>query len=561
MSLKSRSILFVISLILFLAPGWAPYFAQVAAHNMFITGDSLFLLGLAIFAGLLCSFLLPNGLLEGTNCLFGFVRSKFIILAGIFLPLVLFSLYLVNQKILHSFMGSADEHSCYFLAECIRMGKWWVKPHPLSEFFNVVHVGNRDGKWFSVYPPGWPLIWALGLQLNIVDWLNPILATLALIFFYKSGKRIFGSSSAWFGIFCLVITPYFAFTSASYFSHGTCLLMIALFVYTFLKWMDATSESKQILWAMAAAFACGYGLNTRYLTMAAIAAPFILYRLFQLLTRREKITKADFIFAGILVLSVSFLLYNNYVVTGKPFKAPNRYDKGWERLGFHGDYTVIDGLFYIVARFFYLIDWVPPMFVVLFLASLFQKRSFDFLQKLFRWSFFYLVFAYFFYYSWGGNQFGPRYYFEGIPFMMLTMADGLRYWWKEGAPALKKFLLGVVIVSLGTAGYQFYKQGSFYDVASAQRKALYVLAEKSIDKPSIVFIKGFLGDKLVMSQDDAIRNSPRLDGKILYAKDIPEKNKLLREFYPNREYYIGYFDRTLKQAKLEKYPNEENSSH
>jgi len=552
MSLKTRGILLVLSLIFFLAPWWTPHFEQVAGHNMFITGDSIFFLGLAIFVGLISQWLLPQSLLDGTDRLFGFVRSKFIFFAISFLLLVLCALYWVNQNILHSFMNSADEHSCYFLAESIRMGKWWVEPHPLSEFFNVVHVGNRDGKWFSVYPPGWPLVWALGLQFNIVDWLNPILATLSLIFFYKAAKKIFGMSSAWFGIFCLVITPYFAFTSASYFSHGTCLFMVALFVYAFLKWMESSQESKRILWAVIAAFACGYGLNTRYLTMAAIAAPFILYRLFRILMRKEKVDKADFIFSGILILSFAFALYNNYMVSGKPFKAPNRYDKGWERLGFRGGYSVVEGLFYIVARLFYLIDWVPPMFVVLFFASLFQKRSFEFYGQLFRWGFFYLVFAYFLYYSWGGNQFGPRYYFEGVPFLMLAMADGLRYWWKEGVPALKKFLLGVVIVSLGTAGYQFYEQGSFYEVASAQRKALYVLAEQTINKPSIVFIKGFLGDKLVMSQDDAIRNSPRLDGIILYARDIPEKNQLLREFYPDREYYLGYFDRTSKEAKLEK---------
>lgn len=508
-------------------------------------------LGIALFLAWFCKFVLPDFTIQWTENLFALVKKNFLVLTAFFLIFCLAAFYWINQNILHSFLNSADEHSCYFFAELIRMGKWWTEPHPLSEFFNVVHVGNRDGKWYSVYPPGWPLIWALGLSWNIVDWLNPLMVTLSLIFLFLAGRKVFGFSAAWFGIFLMILTPFFTFTAASYFSHGTCLLMISIFLYAYLRKHEAKTESSQVLWSAVAALAVGYGLNTRYLTMAAIVAPFILYRVLILILRKDKLRMSDFVFAGILILSMGMVFFHNYKVTGDFTEPPNHYDKRWERLGFRGDYSILDGFIYIMARFFYLADWAPPVLIVLYFASLFQKTKFTVTQQIFRFGLWYVVFAYFLYYSWGGNQYGPRYYYEGFPFLALAVGDGLRHWWKEGDGPLKKFLIGIVLVSLATAGYQFYKQGSYFEIASRQRQDLYQLAESTLQKPSIVFIRGFLGDELVMSQDDAVRNSPSLDAKILYAHDLGEKNQLLKNNYPDRDFYIGFYDRASKRVVLE----------
>jgi hypothetical protein len=134
----------------------------------------------------------------------------------------------------------------------------------------------------------------------------------------------------------------------------------------------------------------------------------------------------------------------------------------------------------------------------------------------------------------------------------LTVGYGLKRWWQEGSPEFKKFLLVLVLMSLVSGGYLFYKHADFYQEANAQRKALYVLAEKIIQKPSIVFIHGFLGDRLVMAEEDAVRNHPALNQKVLYAHDLGDKNQLLKDYYPDREYYRGTYDRKLKKAVLEK---------
>lgn len=539
--------------IFFVAPLWQPLLLELKGHNLFLTLDSMLLLGGAILCGLFCLWFVTDRLLDTFEKLMKLIRSRFAIFAVLFLALLLGGLLWINRHILHSFMNSADEHSCWFLAECFRMKRWWVEIHPLSQFFNVVHVGNRDGKWFSVYPFGWPLIMALGIQWNVLDWLNPVMTVLSVVMLFKVGEKIFGFTASWVGIFLAVLTPFFVFTAASYYSHSTSLFMMAFFSYTYLKWTEARTEFARVLWASLMACAIGYGLATRYLTQFAFVLPFMIYEFWPIVTRREKMRRDHFWALFIVAIFLFLVYYQNFMVTGKFHKAPNRYDKGWERLGFRDFYTPIDGIVFILARFFYLMDWAPPMFLVLFFASLIHANG-TARQKLFRYSFLYLVVAYFFYFSWGGNQYGPRYYYEGFPFLALAMADGLRRLWIKNGNELKSFLMGVVIFSLATSGYQVLKQARYLDEVSSQRKALYDFAEETLKKPSIVFIRGFIGQTLVMSEDDAVRNSPRLDSRILYAHDLKESNQKLRKYFPDREFYLGIYDRKKLEAKLEKIP-------
>jgi hypothetical protein len=546
--LRNRKLILFASIFCLAAPGWAGAVAQIGGHTSFLTPDSFFLLGLTLLCGLAGAVWLPDSLPRRGEVLIRRISPAMMLAA---LPLLLAVIFWVNQKVFYAFLNSADEHSCYFLAECLRKGRLFAEPHPLSEFFNVVHVGNKGGKWFSVYPPGWPLLWSFGLRWGISDWLNPVMAVGAMFFFYKTARRLFGEIASGFGLFLAALTPFFIFTSASYFSHATCLFSIAVFLYAFLEWQYSEPESKRMIWAGIAAFAAGYGLMSRYLTMLAVAGPFLMYHFLPVIFRKRKWRASDTVAVAILAVFSGLILYQNYAVTGKLFRAPNRHDKSWERLGFRKNYTPLDGLIFVLTRLFYLMDWMAPVLPVFFVASLFLKRRFDPLRQLFRFGAVFIAAAYFFYFSWGGNQFGPRYYFEGVLFLGIVVAEYVIFEWKRSGPSGKKFLMTILIMAILSDGYLFHKQTVFYERATRERKDLYRLAASTLTDPSIVFIKGFLGDSLVLSEDDAVRNSPFLDGRILYAHDLGEKNKTLIAAYPGRRYYRGTYDRKSKRAVLE----------
>ncbi len=550
MTARFRITVFFSSIFFLSTPFWFPRMTVITQTNWFAYSDGLFIIGLSMLTGLCFSRFSPNGFIATIDKAVQYVQRHkkwflFFLLCAIFLIL-----YLVNRFVLLSFMNSADEHSCYFLAECIRSGKWWALPHPLAEFFEVVHVGNRDGKWFSVYPPGWPLLFALGIQLKIPNLVNPILAIFSLFIFYRIIEKVFSSGVALLTLMLMSFTPFFLFNTASYFSHTTCLAMVAIFLYSYLKWL----ENKKTPWAILAALAIGYGLATRYLTMAAIAAPFLVYEAIKLILRREKWTKSHIFFVIVVVIAFWLNLYYNFMITGKLFEAPNHFYHRWERLWFHSDYTFLNALLFILARFLYLLDWLPGSFLVLYFISLAQLKDRKILPLLFRFGFFYPIIGYIFYYSWGGNQFGPRYYFEGLVFLFTSVSELLSSWWRRDSLQLQKFAVGFLTVCLLGNVYLLSKQAKFYHKVSAERKALYDLANLTIQKPAIVFVHGFLGDTLVMAEEDAVRNRPSLDDTIVYAHDLGEKNIQLKNYYPDRLYYLGTFDRQIKKPILTPVP-------
>jgi hypothetical protein len=133
----------------------------------------------------------------------------------------------------------------------------------------------------------------------------------------------------------------------------------------------------------------------------------------------------------------------------------------------------------------------------------------------------------------------------------VVVAEYAIFEWKRSGLAGKKFLITVLVMAFLADGYLFHKQAVFYERATRERRDLYQLAGSTLTAPSIVFIKGFLGDSLVLSEDDAVRNSPFLDGRILYAHDLGERNKTLIAAYPGRRYYRGSYDRKAKKAVLE----------
>ena len=464
-----------------------------------------------------------------------------------FVFLTLAILIVINRSVFHSFMNSADEHSCLFFAQCLLQGKFWVAHHPFKEFFLTPHVGALDDKWFSVYPPGWPIIWAAAIKLHLKDLINPIIASVSLIPLALLGNRIYGKKVTLIAILFLIVSPFFLFTSAAYYSHNACLLLLLCFAYTFFKWR----ESGRISYAWAAGLLLGYCAATRYLTTASMALPFL--ALFLTKKGRGQIdlkgSFAFFLTSGILTLAH---FYYNYRLTGSFFDFPNHYLQSHEKLGFIAGYTPLTALKYFIQRMTYLMDWTPPFFLFIGVVGLFfMPRSVE--DRVLQWSVMLLPMGYMFYYSWGGNQYGPRYLYEAYPLFCLVVASTAIKIWDLYSVKTKKALVGFLIASWIATFPILQKHMIHYEKVSWQRQDIYRTAEAETKKPSLVFLKGFFGDELVMSQHDSVRNHPLLNTPVIYAHDKAKDNKNLIRVFPDRTPYHATYDRSKKKTVLKKY--------
>lgn len=477
----------------------------------------------------------------------------------LFLSLLLFAvLVFINRYVLLQFMNSADEHSCYFLARCLMQGKLWATPHPLQNFFEVVHVGALNGKWFSVYPPGWPLIWSLAMRLHLTDVINPLIAATGYFFIFKEAEKIFNPQIARAGAILVLVSPFFLFTSAAYYSHNTCLLLMALLLITVRRW----HETGKTQWGILTGLIIGYGLLTRYLTIAAFAFPFIAIMLIpppfssprasgggEEGGRGRKGWPGFFVALGVLI--IMHLAYN-FLITGNPLNPPNHYLHSHEKLGFIAGYTPVTALQYLWRRLFYLMDWTPPLIVLLWLISFFV-RSQNIRISMLKWAVILVPAAYLFYYSWGGNQFGPRYYYEVYPWMVLLGMDALHQLLGKRKNKALLTNLGVALMILGTIPTGM-RHGIYFRKATEERKAVYVKVSETVQKPALVFLQGFLGDTLVLAPDDTVRNEPFLDSPLVYAHDRGPENSQLFPYFKSHFRYRAFYNRKNHQAVVEALP-------
>ncbi|OGW83170.1 MAG: hypothetical protein A2Z83_05960 [Omnitrophica bacterium GWA2_52_8] len=162
--------------------------------------------------------------------------------------------------------------------------------------------------------------------------------------------------------------------------------------------------------------------------------------------------------------------------------------------------------------------------------------------------------AYALYYSWGGNQYGPRYYYEVYPLMCALAATQVGVFCPKnagrGAGMRVLIVVTICIGGLWALGYH----GAKVRTLTQERKAVYQKAVSGAAKPAVILMRGYFGDRLVMSQEDAVRNDPDLSGPVLYAHDRGDQNRSLCAQYPDRFFYMATYDRTINQPQLEPYP-------
>lgn len=137
----------------------------------------------------------------------------------------------------------------------------------------------------------------------------------------------------------------------------------------------------------------------------------------------------------------------------------------------------------------------------------------------------------------GGNQYGPRFYYEGLTFIALLGARSLAY--------TPKRRLGI-IVSVGViASLPFWSYWiSQHNEQIRLRKTLFTLVEHRNLDHALVFIGAPSGD---MTQGDLIRNlAPIENQSVVYAWDLGSvRNRMIWDAFPSRDaYFFGRDTRT-----------------
>jgi 4-amino-4-deoxy-L-arabinose transferase-like glycosyltransferase len=467
----------------------------------------------------------------------------------------------VGFGVLADFPNSSDEASYVTQARVFATGRLALEMPPAAEFFRArsfvwdVEGGRIVSKGF----PGYPAILAAGFAAGVPWIVNPLLsaATLALLG-WIAAERL-GRRGEPLAVALVAATPFFLLNSASYFSHAAALFLLTLFLAALLRWERGGRSGW--CWALLAGSAAGAAFAVRPASAAALTVPFLgwtLYRRVRGGRWREAVALASpVVLAASAIAAYHRHLFGSALTTGYAAADP-----GDIRLGFGADHWLMTGWW-----LFKLLLWTVPgslagLYFLLRARGGPDPRRADPVAGLLGVSLALLVVLHLLFQDRGGNEYGPRYYYDGFTYLALLLAEG----WRRapgvlGAARGEAWGRRAVAWVLG-AGILISACGSIpalllhYRDKVAHNRDLEVTVARAGLGSALVFLRTGSGR---LPPGDLLRNPPDFRTGVVFARDLgAEKNRSLAALYSDRPAFVYSYDPAARRSTLVPFSQEES---
>jgi len=448
----------------------------------------------------------------------------------------------ISWHIFDGVPGFIDSCSYMFQARLFAHGMLSVPIPPEPEFFEV---GNTilSGKWYTVYPPGYPAILALGVLLRISWLVNPFLGALTVVCIFLLAKELYGDSIAKLSAILACTSSFFLFMSSEFASHTSTLFFVTL---AFLSFVWIVKKKQPRLSAVVCGMCIGIALLCRPYTTAWICVPI---GIAAIVMQKELSLRHIVIGATPTLVACFIFLGYNSMTTGHPLLFGYIALHGKEHYpGFHQDpwsnefHTIGQGFKYVLGNLnalnYYLFEWPMPslFFFCLFLAYG-KKRFWEWV--LVGWIGALLVGHFFYFFN--KLDFGPRFVYESLPALILLTSRGLALStqfitsrWKTLSYAQARDALCLILMGLFLFASLFNMPAT---AKSYQNYGKDVTIQKYLDAndvaQALVFVKGERAHRVHYPL-----NAPFAKPHI-YAKHRGSENKKLAERFPGYRYFIA----------------------
>lgn len=417
---------------------------------------------------------------------------------GLLLPLA------VRSAVLGGAPVTDDEASYRFGAELFASLRTSIPSPPMRLFHEHGFVVN-DGRLYSVYFPGWPLLLAVGVWLGLPALVNPVLCAATGVAVFLVARGWWGGAWARVAAGLFVLSPFVVTTSATLLSHTA-----ALFALAWLLWcVQRVGRPVTPAWASAgAALAFSLAFVTRPTTALGIGGPllvlWVLHAWRQGPAARWRQAAA---FAGVALACAGAFLAFNDATYGSPFMTG--YEASLRHLRANGYRFAAAApqlhrgegfLYFFVERDAWRIlaqltvgllrvavdglGWPAP--VALLLAACARSAPA-------RWlvagvAAFLLVHVPL--QDAGIDSFGPVHFFELMLPLVLLVTDGLRTAWRVAGRVGTAGLVPAGVVALGVVAAVGYVPPRWLALArlAADVRSPTELVERSVGEPAVVFV-------------------------------------------------------------------------
>jgi len=360
----------------------------------------------------------------------------------------------------------SDEVSYLYQARYFGAGMLTLPAPPVPAAFKINLMNYEDARWYSIFPPGWPLALVIGVWAGVPWLVNPVLAGLNVLGIAILLGELYDRRTARIVVVLLCCSPWFVFMGMNFMSHMFT-LSGALAAALALVWARKTGKAS---WALASGLAIGLVSLIRPLDGFILA---ILLGLWAIGVggRRLKLVSVAALVLGTIIMAAWVLPYNKHL-TGKLTQLPvNAYfekyygpnanamgfgpgrDAGWRHLDPYPGHTPFEALINAnlntTSMNFELLGWsIGSLLIGALLIFSLAMRGNDWLMLAVIAAVF---IAHFFYYFSGGPDFGARYWFLMlVPCMALT-ARGIQLLERKLAPESPGTLVMTAVLLLCAA--------------------------------------------------------------------------------------------------------------
>ncbi|MCI0603382.1 hypothetical protein L0156_10255 [bacterium] len=416
----------------------------------------------------------------------------------------------------------SDSGSHLFQARIFAQGKLTAPVPPSPEFFNnrndslIMH----EGKWFSVYLPGFPLILSLASPINAEWFVPPLLSVFTLAIWLAYIDRWHSRQTAIFFGILFACSPFVLLQSSTIMIHIAELFLASAAIYLIRLETEKPNPLRSILLALT--------LFLSVLTRGFSLMPFLLPVLTYGFLRRRSWRMQASIGIGILSGAAAIAIYQ-WQTTGSPWLSAyilefpgNRYGFGESLFG--QIHTPLRGLEQIsnnaLGLNYWLNGWYSGTLFFIFAAVILGASADVWDQLLFLSC---LCLAAFYYSFVGQDLFvGPRYFFVCSPVLLLFVARCLDL-------QNTRVVATATVCLVASLPFQVPKLVSAWIPIPTLRENLETLQGKK----ALIF--------LPENEEFAVNlNDPFLRNPHILCQDLGERNqKAIETFREYRPYYFG----------------------
>lgn len=428
-----------------------------------------------------------------------------------------------------------DERTYLFQAKLFAAGLVTTPTTSLWPLAWIVYVLDFKGRLFSLYPPGFSMLLALG-ELAGSAWLvNPVLAASAAFLLFIFASRFWGQEIAlWSSVF-LLTSPMYLLLGGCFMSH---MAVMCLFLAGYVFIQSASITTAYSPWVLSG-LAMGFAFSTRAYTTVLIIPGFLALVWFLFYDRKLKflIPRLAAWSAGCAAGGSLFFAYN-YLTAGSIFA--NLYTIYWPvnrpSLGLDAG---VGGFLNVLRRGLMHAQWdlwdlmqfgtaLPvagfiPLLGLLLVPCVVLSRGDRVKLAIMVLPLLGMIVGFLFFHTAGRGDFGPRYYSEGLPFLWMLAAWGLVRMRKltSAVPyVLPAVFALLVLYGFFTVTWPFLRQRQGLHAVSRQTVNL---IERHSVQDAVVFVAPQppeLFASITWSQP------PTLDGSIVYLRDKDPQDRM-----------------------------------